>query len=757
MRITSVALPGFGRLSDFSRELAPGLNVFAGYNEAGKSTLQQAICALLYGFYDGERSRPDEAARHVRFRPWAGGPYRGSMQYELDDGRRFEVRRDFGSQDVLTQVIDAVTGTDVSGEFGRGRHGNVPFARKHLGMSRAVFQSCAFISQGEIFEIGKAASPSEIGDAIAALADSARRDVSAARAIDRLGVALTAIGSDRARTAKLPVARDALARATSDLEAATRARRDAAEKAARLEDAQKHHRELAQKAVALDYLVHRGHASTLEGRIEASRKATDRATAAEGRLATLAPRPGLTAGLRDQVLALSGALERGRESLSRLRQLREDASSEIGPEEQLEFEALRSGSSELPEDQRRALEAILYQSPPPSGLLARLARAFKAVFRAVRRLLPGRGEPRTVEARPPVTRDEARAMLDRHQRYLALRPAAERLESIERQLVAEMGVANDTEAQALAALLAAGIEGGPLESALAAFDRAWAEHEAYNAAVEERDGARREASLLLHGATLADLEATLAERSSAAQALLERHPGLSEISAHKPLESLERDLAHTRDAEHRAEMEASRLGEEVRLSLESHRSRAELEEEVAASEAEVRRLERSRAALALARSTIEEAMTQVYRDFAPAVNSFLSEGIEFVTEGRYRRVHVDPSTLKVSLLVPETDQVLTDPPVSHGTRTLIYVLMRIGLAQHMSAIGESVPLVLDDPFVDLDSRRHPLVLDFLLRLSERMQILLFTRDETVLDWLADASPGVACRAHEMGDMAPARL
>ena len=79
------------------------------------------------------------------------------------------------------------------------------------------------------------------------------------------------------------------------------------------------------------------------------------------------------------------------------------------------------------------------------------------------------------------------------------------------------------------------------------------------------------------------------------------------------------------------------------------------------------------------------------------------------------RAHVDPSTLRVSLLVPETGQVITDPPVSHGTRTLLYVLMRIGLAQHMSAIGEPVPLVLDDPFVDLDSRRLRRIMELFAR------------------------------------------
>jgi uncharacterized protein YhaN len=131
------------------------------------------------------------------------------------------------------------------------------------------------------------------------------------------------------------------------------------------------------------------------------------------------------------------------------------------------------------------------------------------------------------------------------------------------------------------------------------------------------------------------------------------------------------------------------------------------------------------------------------------VNTFLSEGIEAATDGRYTRAHVDPSTLRISLLVPETGQLMSDPPVSHGTRTLLYVLMRIGLAQHMSAIGEPVPLVLDDPFVDVDSRRLSRMLDFLLQLSGRMQVLLFTKDREILSWFEQNAVGGAHRMYVM--------
>ena len=103
--------------------------------------------------------------------------------------------------------------------------------------------------------------------------------------------------------------------------------------------------------------------------------------------------------------------------------------------------------------------------------------------------------------------------------------------------------------------------------------------------------------------------------------------------------------------------------------------------------------------------------------------------------------------------------MITNPPVSHGTWTIAYVLMRIGLAQHMSSIGEPVPLVLDDPFVDVDAQRLPLALDFLLRISERLQILLFTKDESIVRWFEAQHLNGRQRLHhlESSALAPAVL
>ncbi len=757
MRISSVHLPAFGRLSDFSRELSPGLNVFFGHNEAGKSTLQQGICALLYGFYDGDRARQDETARHQRFRPWNLGHYRGSLQYTLDDGREFEVRRDFSSPDVATQLIDSVLGIDVSPQFGRARHGNVPFARKHLGMSRAVFRSCAFISQGEIFEMGKAASPSEIGDAIAALADSARRDVSAARAIDRLDASLSKVGSDRARTARLPVARERLAETRHELEVTDELRREIATKAAQLDELQQKSTAMAQRETELRYLLHRCALDSIAQRLAAIDRAAGKLRDAEQRYAGLKKGPFIEPALRDQVVSLTGALARCRQSVADSVVARDDAAGAITTMARLEFDALRSSSAVMTDEERRTLEAIAYQQRPRRGLIAAIRRFFRNALAALGRLIARRSAPAAEPLTPAVTQTEALELLDNHRRYLALGPLAERLESAERRLEAEEDALAGTEARLIAVIRSSGIESATSDHALEAFEAAWKTAEDCRAAQSAHEAARREHELLLQGTSEDRLSALLQQHGDAAAALESQQPGLADRQARNDREGLERDLTKAQEEAHAAALLTGTLAEEVRVRLERTRPRAELEEEIAAYSGQVADLQKTRAALTMAKSTIEDAMIQVYRDFAPAVNSFLSDGIGLATDGRYTRVQVDPSTLRVSLLVPETGMVVTDPPVSHGTRTLIYVLMRIGLAQHMSAIGESVPLILDDPFVDLDSRRLPRVLDFLLGLSERMQILLFTKDEKVLEWFAQAQRGSECRTHEIDPLIPARM
>jgi len=136
MKFQRIQLAGFGRLTNADFQLGPGLNIFFGPNEAGKSTLQQSVFALLYGYYNANRKTPKETEELERYRPWHSTAYGGQLDYQLDSGRVYQIRRSFGD-DLSTEVREADTGRDVSADFEHGRLGRLDFAVKHFGMSEA--------------------------------------------------------------------------------------------------------------------------------------------------------------------------------------------------------------------------------------------------------------------------------------------------------------------------------------------------------------------------------------------------------------------------------------------------------------------------------------------------------------------------------------------------------------------------------------------------------------------------------------------
>jgi len=110
--------------------------------------------------------------------------------------------------------------------------------------------------------------------------------------------------------------------------------------------------------------------------------------------------------------------------------------------------------------------------------------------------------------------------------------------------------------------------------------------------------------------------------------------------------------------------------------------------------------------------------------------------LSLVTAGRYQDALLDPSTLGITVQIPETGALADSEVLSRGTRAAVYVLLRVGLAQHMSSIAEPIPLIMDDPLVDLDDVRLDSFLDLIYSLTEQVQVLLFTKDRDIADWFS---------------------
>lgn len=92
MRIKSINLSGFGRFQNFQQELDQNLTVVGGKNEAGKTTMINAIAAILFGFTGPRRDL------HRRYTPWKDPKtFRASLMLETEDGAEYLVGRDFAN------------------------------------------------------------------------------------------------------------------------------------------------------------------------------------------------------------------------------------------------------------------------------------------------------------------------------------------------------------------------------------------------------------------------------------------------------------------------------------------------------------------------------------------------------------------------------------------------------------------------------------------------------------------------------------
>ncbi len=869
MRITSLDAQAFGCLKDFSVELGSGLHVFHGPNEGGKSTLQRAILALLYGFYEGDRALRSESAARQRDLPWNDARYAAQLEYELRDGRRYRVARDFANPDLPTTVWDAVTGREVTDEFGRGRHGNVPFMRKQLGMSARVFEACAFVSQGELFEVGGKGGDTarELGETIVSLADSGRRDVSAQAAVKRLDETFKQqVGGPNARTKPLQLARQRLDTLKGKLVEISRVQDEISADAESLERRRAERESLEAGLTRSRYLLMtsdirelRSKVAQLDGLHEKSQQMQQRVE--ENRAFAEFP-----AEERDNVLEIWAKIESLRESVAaaakrvaeqrgRLTEIERELDCVAARERELGYlrgypvekravmealmtswrsaRALDEEAKERLEESRSHVVGILEEydalegelghvsaadiealvqrlqarSPGPAQGLVRLIQRGLRRFAALVGRLMGRphqsanDDAGTAYERLPAS--DAARILEKHRRYLELAPDVRRyraetaaarrsseayqsmtdrlreeiasvvegvsdLESAYSEFVArcaqrgelesasaqvkslegelrsqreaisrhetEQGRLRSLDGQLSARLGSALNRSGSLEELIQAFQDGCRNRLAHDQARAGVKDASERTAMILEGRARAEVERLIEQAEGEVATIVATHPELAGAQSNEPQGPLRDRLNQAESQLRETDLYIQRLATKVNTKLDALPSRAEVEEEIERRAREVAGLERFGAALSLASETISKAMAQAHRDFAPSVGRFLGQGLAHVTGGRYQEARVDPSTLTVTAEVPETGRLEQVDSLSQGTRAAAYLLLRAGLAQHMSGMSEPVPLILDDPLVDVDDARVERFLELLVGLTDEIQVLLFTKDAVTKDW-----------------------
>lgn len=106
-----------------------------------------------------------------------------------------------------------------------------------------------------------------------------------------------------------------------------------------------------------------------------------------------------------------------------------------------------------------------------------------------------------------------------------------------------------------------------------------------------------------------------------------------------------------------------------------------------------------------------------------------------VTGNRYRRVRVDDTNLGIEVFSPERGDWVPVSDLSQGTLDVVYLAARLGLVRLVTG-DRRPPLVLDDPFVTLDADRAPRALELLREIAADFQVIYLTTSDRY-DQLAD--------------------
>ncbi|MEA2663765.1 MAG: hypothetical protein QOI11_709 [Candidatus Eremiobacteraeota bacterium] len=204
------------------------------------------------------------------------------------------------------------------------------------------------------------------------------------------------------------------------------------------------------------------------------------------------------------------------------------------------------------------------------------------------------------------------------------------------------------------------------------------------------------------------------------------------------LPALERERAELDARAREAERGVASLEGELRGAEETIPDVAALDEALAATRAEIARLEAFARAVELARATVEKRKDEAHRGFARRLEEYSAGVLGAISAGRYGEIRLDPATHAIRVRIPETGAIEDLALLSAGTRDQVALVVRFATARMFAEGLETPPLILDDPFAYWDTARIERCLPVLARGAADAQTLLFTASPELAEAAAAA-------------------
>jgi len=700
VRITRLRLRDLKVHRDLDLELAPGLTVVRGPNEAGKTTVQRALEIALFRRVTASGAEIDALRSWGTgddCRPWVGLDF---VQEDLDGTRSGSLEKDFrGAKGTVRLVLDGETTTDPA-------RADEILADLTGIPSEKFFRSTASVRHHEVNDLAR--DEGALRDRLQASISGADRGTSAAkRRLERALHDLQAKGDrnpGRLRVAEMAVARAEavvtqgeaqLAQLERDRDALVAAR----ERRAASEHALAERRSLLEKARQAERLT--AERAVAQERFDRYRQAV--AVAAQiTELGTSHPSSNPLPVLR-QLVERVRLLDR---EIGELKvQLGEEPSA-------VDYQVV------IPEPRYRPfawLAAIL----AVGGVVAVALGVFGVVAPSVAGAVIAGGAIAAIVA----VMLAAYAWARRRAAFDFRRQKQLRDDEIARRLRGRSQLQDDLrrhEADLVAQLATIEVEDPPAAEDLLA--REDAHVQAIERARAQLDGlVGKEPVETLP--TLRDAAALEIEQKTGALEAL--GPIAKEPRARERLEVEVRDQEGALERARDDEATARARVEQNPVDAEQIAGEAE---RLAAWREQLAALQRRRRIYQKSLDAIQQAETATMRTATRYLEKRMRGDMERLTGGRYRRVAVDDTSLDISVFAPERGGWVRLDDLSQGTLDAGYLAARLGLVRLVTQ-DRRPPLVFDDPFVTFDDDRAAQAITVLRELAGDFQVIYLTTSD----------------------------
>lgn len=708
MIIECVTVEAFKGLADGTYELSPGLTVIQGPNEAGKSSLQEAILAGLFG------DAASTAKRWQQLHSWQAGR-KCSVQLQLDvDGKRYGLKRDFENR--RQELVPADGGAVVSGR-------DPVRARLTLlaGLgSEATYTTTACLQQQELAQVRAGA---ELRDMLQETVTGGEDDASVSEALRRVDREL----NDKFRRGRrggekglwlatndaLTEARERLARITEEVSRTVKARETIATYTDEFEQKKK---ELTENQVLLqrvqeakkkqeEYEDLDTECRALQKRIQRARELSDDIAGRERDL------EGLPSADIDVADSLKSAAKR-----------QSEMEHEIGQTEQ-RISGLQAQEQELSQGKTEAQAASTRRRGAGIALAVSTAVAAVALWQA----LAGVTAFWAILAVAAVGAGVSVAVLISARTSGSVHDLDTEISSLRGRL--------STMQEHLQALQDSHAESG--KSVEETLQRAQMDSiDKYVEVANQRDSLTKQNRTdsrileeLLGGDDCDKLEESLdrlsLDRRALEQELREPEMLAADMSPEQ-MRELEDNIAHLKQEVPQLDDELREARAIITQSSFDVEDETRVGEQVEALQEQVARLAEYEQVLALAADVMEEARRQSMHSAVDTLGPTIKQYLSDLTGGRYEEVEIQGDELVPAVYSRDkSDFVNPDEELSLATKEQLYLAWRLALAGLLWQ-ETAPPVLLDDPLVNFDDDRKGYALQLLGDIAQTRQVVLFT-------------------------------